>query len=526
MHWLIAAFFLVLAPVAGQTLPAGPQVLAFHSPVDETDQPYALYLPKNFNARKRYPLVVSLHGAFSNHRLNLRRVLGSSNAPGETDAEASRAFPPLPDVDFIVASTNARGTMGYRGLAESDVWAMVADVKRRFPIDEDRVYLTGLSMGGGGTLELGLLRPDMWAAIAPLCPVPPYFGESHAANVLNVPIFFHHGADDPVVPVAVSRNWSKLMKAQGVSVEMKEYPGVKHDVWVPAYANASIFQWFAKHKRDRFPDRVRYASLSLRYPGAYWVKFEAIAPGKTATADARFTGPNKIEMTTENLPAFSLSLAGHPKYDAKKPLTLVVNGESRTFKPGEAVRAGEAAPALPEVRDVTSMRHVYVYGTADKPSREETMRRRKEAAGAAEWIGGGQRIAYFPRVIPDSQVRPSDEEANLILFGDAASNSVVAKHAAKLPMKLRGGQEKSHGLVVAMPGETPGTLIVVNSGLPFYTGGERTQRGGLGFVPMPHRILMSIGEFMLFRDDLRTVVAEGVIGEKKSSLPGDVVEVR
>lgn len=501
-------------------------MLTFQSALDDSDQPYGIYLPKNFRANKRYPLVVSLHGAFSNHRLNLRRVFGFSNTGGETDAEASRVFPPLPDVDFIVASTFARGTMGYRGVAESDVWAMIEDVKRRFPIDEDRMYLTGLSMGGGGTLELGLLRPDAWAAIAPLCPVPPYFGETHAANVLNVPVFFHHGTDDPVVPVAVSRNWSKLMKNQGVNVELKEYPGVRHDVWAPAYADAAIFQWFAKHKRNRYPDRVRYASSSLRYPGAYWVKFESIEPGKTATVDARFTAPNRVEVTAENLPAFSLALAGHPKYDARKPLAVSVNGESRSFKPGEAVRVGEAAPALPEVRDVTSGRHVYVYGTADKPSREELARRRKEAADAAEWIGGGQRISYFPRVIADNQVRPSDEEANLILFGDAATNRLIAKHAARLPLKLRDGQQKSHGLVFAIPGEKQGTLIVVNSGLPFYTGGDRTQRGGYGFLPMPHRILMSIGEFMLFREDVRGVLAEGVIAEKRASLPGDVVEAR
>lgn len=512
--------------LAAQTLPPGPQVLAFQSAIDGSDQPYAVYIPKRFDAKKRYPLVVSLHGAYSNHRLNLRRVLGESNRPGETDAEASRYFPALPDVDFIVASTLARGTMGYRGVAETDVWAMIDDVKKRFPIDEDRMYLTGLSMGGGGTLEIGLLRPDLWAAIAPLCPVPPYFGESHAANVLNVPVYFHHGDADPVVPVKVSRDWSKLMKDAGVDVNVKEYPGVQHNVWEPAYKDAAIFKWFAQHKRNRFPDRVRYASQSLRFPGAYWVEFLAIPPGKTATIDARFTAPNRVEVTSQNLPAFSLALAGHPKYDAKKPLTVIVNGEPRTFAAGEAPRFGTPAAATPVVNDVTAARHVYVYGTADKPSREEAARRREVATQAAEWVGGGQRVAYFARVIPDSQVRPSDEEANLILFGDAATNSLIAKHASRAPLALRAGKGADHGLIYAMPGEKSGTLIVVNSGLPFWTGGERTQRGGYGFLPLQHRILMSIGEFLLFKDDVRTVLSEGVIAEKKASLPADVVEVK
>ena len=113
-------------------------------------------------------------GAYSNHRLNLRRVFGKGNLPGESDLEATRVFPPLGDVDFIVASPLAHGTMGYQGVPEQDVLDVLADVKRRFRIDEDRVYLTGLSMGGGGTLWLGLTRPGLWAAIAPVCAsVPP-----------------------------------------------------------------------------------------------------------------------------------------------------------------------------------------------------------------------------------------------------------------------------------------------------------------------------------------------------------------
>jgi predicted peptidase len=156
-------------PAVGQVLDTGPQVLTFHSDVDDSEQPYALYLPPNFEASRQYPLVISLHGAGSNHRLNLRRVFGKSNAEGENDVEASRYFPEWEDVDYIVASPFARGTMGYQGVAEKDVLDVLADVKRRFPIDENRVYLTGLSMGGGGTLWLGLTRPDVWAGRTPSC---------------------------------------------------------------------------------------------------------------------------------------------------------------------------------------------------------------------------------------------------------------------------------------------------------------------------------------------------------------------
>src|SRR5688500_7178901 len=111
------ALFPIAAACAAQVYVPGPQVLTFFSGIDDSDQPYALYAPKRFDPSRKYPLVVSLHGTGSNHRLNLRRVFGKGNLPGETDADASRVFRPLPDVDFLVASPFARGSMGYHGIA-------------------------------------------------------------------------------------------------------------------------------------------------------------------------------------------------------------------------------------------------------------------------------------------------------------------------------------------------------------------------------------------------------------------------
>jgi predicted peptidase len=233
--------FVIVPFVQAQKLPSGPQVVTFFSSADDTEQPYGLYLPKNYDENKKYPLVIMLHGAGSNHRLALRRVFGKSNANGETDVEATRYFPEWKDIDFIVASPYARGTAGYQGVVEKDVYDVLADVKKRFSIDEDRTYLTGLSMGGGGTLWISMTRPDIWAAIAPVCPAPPPGTIDLAPNALNIPAHFYHGDADQAVPVSVSRDWTKKLKELGGHVEYDEYPGVNHDSWVNAYKDEAVF---------------------------------------------------------------------------------------------------------------------------------------------------------------------------------------------------------------------------------------------------------------------------------------------
>ncbi|HET7716809.1 MAG TPA: hypothetical protein VFK86_14385, partial [Bauldia sp.] len=385
--------------VHGQALKPGPQVLTFLSGVDDTDQPYGLYLPANFDPARKYPLVISLHGAGSNHRLNLRRVFGRGNLPGETDAEATRYFPTLRDVDYIVASPLARGTMGYQGIPEADVYDVLADVRSRFRIDEDRVYLTGLSMGGGGTLWLGLTRPDIWAAVAPVCPAPPPETIALAPNALNLPVHFFHGALDPVVNPSVSREWVAKLHELGSNVEYVEYPGVRHNSWDNAYKDAAIFTWFSQFKRDRFPDRVRFTTDRYKYNSAYWLKLDSMTPGVFARIDATFTAPNRLEITTAALDGFTLALAGHAKYNPTRPLSVSVDGKvvrvrgkvlsfskaNGLWTNAAIAPTGKTVAREGPVSDALSRHHIYVYGTAGNPSPDELAARRETAARGADW---------------------------------------------------------------------------------------------------------------------------------------------
>lgn len=542
LRLLLLISLLATSSLIAQTLPSGPQVQTFFSKADDTEQPYGLYIPKNYDSNKKYPLVIMLHGAGSNHRLSLRRVFGKSNANGENDVEATKYFPEWADVDYIVASPYARGTMGYQGVAEKDVWDVVADVKRRFNIDEDRTYLTGLSMGGGGTLWIGLTRPDVWAAIAPVCPAPPAGTEVYQPNALNLPVHFFHGDNDPAVNVNVSRDWVKKLKDAGANVSYQEYPGVGHDSWVNAYKDEFIFTWFKQFKRNLYPDRVRFSTAQYKYNKAYWVEFDQITPGTAASIDAKFTAPNQLEITTNALNGFTLSLKGHPQYKASEPYSVVINGgkkmkvpasEYLSFKQeagkwvsGKATAQGKKPGAEGPIGAAFSDRHVYVYGTGGGASQDEVNKRRELAEQAANWsmyrnafLG---RVMFFPRVVSDKDIRPSDfEDCNLVLFGTKETNAVIAKYGDRLPIHLETSAAANHGLFYVFP--IDGHYVAVSSGLPWWTG-QSAQ--GFRFMPAPAIRLMDLKDFVLFKDGVTTPIAEGYFDMDWKLSDGDKAKVK
>ena len=145
---------------------------AYRSEVDGTLQPYGVYVPASYDPAKAWPLLVGLHGSGSNHLLHRRRLFGLGNEPGEGDYEAIRKDLPLPDVGFLVLTPYGRGeSAGYNGIAEGDVLRALDDTQRAYNVNPDRVHLTGLSMGGGGTWHIGLRYPDRFASISPVCGV-------------------------------------------------------------------------------------------------------------------------------------------------------------------------------------------------------------------------------------------------------------------------------------------------------------------------------------------------------------------
>jgi predicted peptidase len=210
------------------------------------DVNYLLFLPKGYDAKgdKRWPLILFLHGA------------------GERGSDIWKVAvhgPPKnvqkhPDFPFIVVSPQC---------PENETWSneallkLLDEVTAKYAVDTKRVYLTGLSMGGFGTWELGLAYPERFAAIAPICgggQILPVLlaGPVKGPAQKTLGVWAFHGGKDPVVPLEESQRMVNALKKAGAQdVQLTVYPEAGHDSWTEAYNNPQLYEWLLKHSRGK-----------------------------------------------------------------------------------------------------------------------------------------------------------------------------------------------------------------------------------------------------------------------------------
>jgi predicted peptidase len=197
-----------------------------------------LYLPAGFDARsgKRYPLLIYLHGTGESGE-DLEKV----KAHGPPQFLDSR-----PDFPFIVASPQSpRNILGF-GFDAVTLNAMLDELLAQLPIDSDRVYLTGNSMGGIWTYGWASLHPERFAAIAPVCG---RWDVVDACRLKAVPVWAFHGAKDDVIPLADDQSMIDAIKSCGGDARLTVYPEAGHDAWTQTYADQNLYGWLLEQRR-------------------------------------------------------------------------------------------------------------------------------------------------------------------------------------------------------------------------------------------------------------------------------------
>ncbi|MCS7250647.1 MAG: prolyl oligopeptidase family serine peptidase [candidate division WOR-3 bacterium] len=273
--------------ITSETLPHS---VTFISQIDSSCQYFAISYPKNFDRNKKYGLIYSLHGA-GVEAIGLCKVYSKK------------------DFAFIACPTNRRSFgFDWEDWGYLDCKEVLEYIIKNYPIDTNRIYLTGHSMGGHGCWVLGLLNPSLFAAIAPGAGwishqsyVPWLFQRSliyadpemialrdkilktyqtiyYLENAHSLPIFIFHGALDDNVPTLFGRMFNMEAERLNLKKIYKEVPNVKHwynlpDTNIVCVDDPDIINFFKEKEREVFPKKIIFKTYDLDISNkSYWIE--------------------------------------------------------------------------------------------------------------------------------------------------------------------------------------------------------------------------------------------------------------
>lgn len=251
MKYCIVGLMLLVPAFSSETLMSEKVQTGFVKQVidlDGEEYSYQVFVPATWTADKKWPVILFLHGA------------GERGSEGDDQAEVGIG-PAIRrnEISFpaVVVMPQCRSGVWWNDpKMEHLVTATLEHSVEKFSGDRDRVYLTGLSMGGYGTLYFGAKHPEKFAALAPVCggvipprqlrqsptdSLAPYL--EVAERIKQTPIWLFHGSADRRVPVSESRKMVEALKKVGGKVKYTEYEGVSHNSWDAAYAEPELFPW-------------------------------------------------------------------------------------------------------------------------------------------------------------------------------------------------------------------------------------------------------------------------------------------
>ena len=424
-------------PYAGKT---GVFEAAYLSEADGTAQPFTLWVPASYSAERSYALLVDLHGAGGTHeRLGPRWFFPADSSYEETT---------------IGMSVLGRGRIsGYGGLGEDDVLRAIGWVKSHYPIDPDRVYICGASMGGYGTWRMAAHYPDIFAgAMAdcgwPMFPVMP--------NLVNLPTYINHGDADWVVPVGYSRLGVCRMQKLGCPVVYSEYPGVNHGVRLPVSREGYMTR-LAAHRRIADPAHIRIAAAHPQYARMYWGCIEQWDdPHRLAELDAQVLPGNVVSVNLTNVAKARLTppvkhltgdgeivwmVCGRRLTTPRSPdgsYDILVSDGTPTVR----AHVEESPPAMRPYAQGAVMELyrgeplLIVYGTK---SRDDSLARaiQRMADAVSRWLRPGNPMEFGTvPMAADTQVSQAQLAShNLFLIGGPNENALTARLMPRLPIR-------------------------------------------------------------------------------------------
>jgi predicted peptidase len=226
---------------------------------DKASLPYRLLKPDGYDkdGKNHYPLVIFLHGSAGRGDDNKKQLRsGVEEFVKEATRKKHPCFLAVPQCPadkmwFNVVPKDTKANLPLpKSLTEptAAVLDLIDALCTEHRIDKNRIYLTGLSMGGYGTWDVISRTPELFAAAIPICGG----GDpTQAAKLAKLPIWTFHGEADPLVPVERTRDLIAAIKKAGGAPKSTEYQGVGHDAWTPTYRNPDVLDWLFEQRKGK-----------------------------------------------------------------------------------------------------------------------------------------------------------------------------------------------------------------------------------------------------------------------------------
>ncbi len=260
---------------------------------------YLIYFPPGYNTDpdKKWPMLIYLHGA----GLMDRSIAGLKNDCLPYYLEHDKVLP------FIVVSPVCK-TNGWNVTILN---FLLEDVVHKFRVNEDKIYVTGHSMGGFGTWDWAMMNPEKFAAIVPVSGCSNSRDDISAWRLRNMPVWVFHGETDNIVGIQCNTEMVNELRKFSQKVKFTVYPGRGHDTWEQTYNNDEMFRWLAEQDRkNNIPVPLALdKKIYENYSGQYLIDKDTLTIGYTGKKlFLKPSGGKQIDLLPESELIFSFEL--------------------------------------------------------------------------------------------------------------------------------------------------------------------------------------------------------------------------
>jgi pimeloyl-ACP methyl ester carboxylesterase len=498
----------------GQTFAArSGRVHAYVSKIDGSLQPYRIVIPPGYDPASQRP-----------HRLDFW-CHGRGETLSELNFIAQSSFGEFTPPDAFVVHLYGRYCNANKLAGEIDLLEALADVKRRYSIDDNRIVVRGFSMGGAACWQFAVHYPGLFSAAAPGAgfsetrdflrvfqdeTVSPAWYEQklwhlydcpdYAINLFNCPTVAYSGEKDrqkqaaDVMAAALQAQGMELTHIIGPNTAHSYHPEAKEEI------NRRIDSIVA-HGRNPVPKRVRFTTFTLRYPECLWIRLQGLEQHwQRAQVDAEIIDANSVRVATENVSALRIAMpSGGCPLDNTQPPTVRIDGyelkapaiETDRSWVAEFHKVPDGWRVGPLEADTGLRKTPGLQGPIDDAFLDSfVMVRPTGSAGGKQtgaWVAAEMKHATEhwrkqfrgdARVKEDTAITDADvADSNLVLWGDPQSNSLLARIVDRLPIRWQGDElivgKKSYAANSVMPvliypnPLNPRRYVVLNSGFTF-----------------------------------------------------------